>query len=152
MDKYNAFPHWNAEARQQLIEGVVRGQSLLDLQPILGHKQVDMTQQLRKISGGGIKGATPDEIILPLKWKDRSLLMSLDHGPFGWQEDVELIKWLFHHCTGLDGRVFDNSRSLKAIRRCLIEIEEECNELPKEKAQSLFEVVQGLLPAQGNAN
>ncbi|KAL9586972.1 MAG: hypothetical protein Q9212_000574 [Teloschistes hypoglaucus] len=143
MGKYNAFPRWTSDARQQLIDEVVRGQSVLDLKPILGHTQDDMTQQLRKISGGGIKGAPPEGIFLPCKWKDRSLLASLDHEPFGWQEDVELVKWLYHHCTGLNGKVFDDSRSLKEIRRRPIEIEDECKELPKEK---------GLLPTEGNAN
>lgn len=94
-------PPWTAEDQQKLIDGIVRGQNLVTLEPILGSKQVDMSAQLWKMSGT-TKGVAADEVVLPRKWKDRKPTASPDQKPFGWQEDVELVKWLFHHCEGLN--------------------------------------------------
>ncbi|KAL8661935.1 MAG: hypothetical protein Q9202_005136 [Teloschistes flavicans] len=107
-------PPWTAEDQQKLIDGIVRGQNLVTLEPILGSKQVDMSAQLWKMSGT-TKGVAADEIVLPrlcgrfvdacsgLKKKQKSFLKEMaaqslfefvrkllpTHGDANWQEIAE---------------------------------------------------------------
>ncbi|KAL8686226.1 MAG: hypothetical protein Q9218_007257 [Villophora microphyllina] len=136
---------WTADERQFIVDGIIRGQSKKALGAIINRNEKGVATQVRAMTGA-IKRKNNGDVFLPGAWgkKDDSDAAGRE---FGWEEDAELVKWLFNGCTGFDGKLLHDSRTEDAVRRRLVHIQDAFEKLSDVQIQTIFDAVNEALPS-----